>query len=93
MLVLYFRMQQEDITEKTNAKHRVFTLMINLVTIVEPKHRPHINIEHTKAKTLVSTCEAKPTTLKRPSPGEGLRIICFVPIIVEGCKHGKVDNS
>ena len=28
-------------------------------------------------------CEAKPTTLKRPSPGEGLRITCFVPTIVE----------
>jgi hypothetical protein len=31
----------------------------------------------------LAACEAKPTTLKRPSPGEGLRITCFVPTIVE----------
>ena len=28
-------------------------------------------------------CEAKPTTLKRPSPGEGLRITCLVLTIEE----------
>ena len=29
------------------------------------------------------TCEAKPTTLKRPSLGEGLRITCLVLTIIE----------
>ena len=30
-----------------------------------------------------AVCEAKPTTLKHPSPGEGLRITCLVSTIKE----------
>ena len=57
MIVLCFKMQEEDMIEKTNAKHHVFTLMINLLIIMKCKHRPHIVIEHTNAKTLISTLE------------------------------------
>ena len=34
-------MQEEDIIEHTNAEFHVFTLMGNLLTIMEPRHRPH----------------------------------------------------
>jgi hypothetical protein len=34
-------------------------------------------------KTLKANCEAKPTTLKRPSPGVGLRVTCLVSTNVE----------
>ena len=31
----------------------------------------------------IPPCEAKPTTLKRPSPSEGVRITCLLSTIVE----------
>ena len=40
-------------------------------------HARHIHFESN------GFCEAKPTTLKRPSPGEGLRITCLVMTIKE----------
>ena len=39
-----------SINEHTKAKCHVFTLTINLLTIVQPMNRPHDIIKHTNAK-------------------------------------------
>lgn len=36
-----------------------FTLIVNLLIIVKPRHRPHNTIEHTQKKTLESSINAK----------------------------------
>jgi hypothetical protein len=55
MGVLHFSIQEEGIIELANAKCHMFTLTINLLTIVQPKHRSHNIIEQTNAKILVNT--------------------------------------
>ena len=47
MIVLTFCMQEEDKYEPMNGKGHVFTLMVNLLIIVQPRHRSHNIIEHT----------------------------------------------
>jgi hypothetical protein len=53
-MCVHFSMQEEDIIEHTNGKCHVFTLMINELTIMYPKHRPHNIIAHTNAKIVGS---------------------------------------
>jgi hypothetical protein len=53
--VLDFSLQVEDIIEHIASKYNMFTLTINLLTIVYPKHRPHNIIKNANAKIIVST--------------------------------------
>ena len=48
-MYLHFSMQEEDIIEHTNGKCQVFTLIINVLTIMYTKHKPHNIIGHTNA--------------------------------------------
>ena len=41
-----FKMQDENIFEHIDVKCHVFICIVNLLTIVQPKHRPHNIIEH-----------------------------------------------
>lgn len=55
MGVLHFSIQEENIIELANAKCHMFTLSINVLIIVQPRHGSHNIIEHTIANILVST--------------------------------------
>ena len=55
MKILHFNMQEKHIIEHTNTKCRVLPFVINLLIILYPRHKPHITIEHTDVKILIST--------------------------------------
>lgn len=74
MGVLHFSIQEENIIELANAKCHMFTLIINVLTIVQPRHGSHNIIEHTNVKILVSTLT--------PSVGEVTLLIELLAISV-----------
>lgn len=43
----------------------------------------HLGYKWILANVSMTRCEAKPTTLKLPSPGDGLRTTCVISTIVE----------
>ena len=65
ILVLCFSMLEEDIFKQTNAKCHVFTLRVNLLTLLYPKHRYRKIIEHTNLSNMTPEWGSKILKLSR----------------------------
>ena len=63
MIVLCFGMQEDDGIKHINAKCHVLTLIVNLLTIVCSRFRPHNIVENNNVKILVSTLTSSVTRL------------------------------
>ena len=63
MIVLCFGMQEDDGIKHINAKCCVFALIVNLLTMVCSRFRPHNVVENNNVKILVSTLTSSVTRL------------------------------